>query len=123
MIRFKVVTVCRIFAFTMFIVMLMPFPTFAAMKSYTVENRTGRTIAEIYAVASDKDKLREFSLLKAPLEDGQSVSAEYDSDFRKYDLTVVFDDGEVVFWDSVNHKKAERLVVYKDGTGYNVDTD
>ena len=123
MMRFRVVSLVRIFAFTMFIVTLMPFPTFAAMKSYTVVNQTGRTIAEIYAVATDKDNHREFSLLKAPLEDGQSVSAEYDSDFRKYDLTVVFDDGEVAFWDSVNHKKAERLIVYKDGKGYNVDTD
>ena len=123
MMRFRVVSLVRIFAFTMFIVMLMPFPTFAAMKSYTVVNQTGRTIAEIYAVATDKDKIREFSLLKAPLEDGKSVAAEYDSDFRKYDLTVVFDDGEVAFWDSVNYKNAERLVVYKDGKGYNVDTD
>ncbi|MBR1806638.1 MAG: hypothetical protein IJ774_09690 [Selenomonadaceae bacterium] len=123
MMRFRVVSLVRIFAFTMFIVTLMPLPTFAAMKSYTVENRTGRTIAEIYAVAADKDKLREFRLIKTPLEDGKSVAAEYDSDFRKYDLTVVFDDGEVAFWDSVNHKNAKRLVVYKDGKGYNVDTD
>ena len=113
----------RTFLLTALIVAATQTSAFAAMKSYTVENHTGRTIVEIYAVATDKDKIREFRLLKSPLEDGKSVSAEYDTDFRKYDLTVIFEDGEVAFWDSVNHKKAERLVVYKDGKGYNVDTD
>ncbi len=113
----------RTFLLTALIVAAVQVPTFAAMKSYTVENQTGRTIVEIYAVASDKDNHREFSLLKAPLEDGKSVAATYDNDFRKYDLTVIFEDGEVGFWDSVDHKKAVKLVIYKDGKGYNVDTD
>ena len=113
----------RILVMTSLIVAAIQVPTFAAMKNYTVENHTGRTIVEIYALTSGQDNPREFRLLKSPLEDGKSVSATYDTDFRKYDLTVIFEDGEVGFWDSVDHKKAVKLVIYKDGKGYNVDTD
>lgn len=113
----------RTFLLTALIVAAVQASAFAAMKSYTVINQTGRTISAIYAVASGQDNPREFNLIKAPLEDGQSVTAEYDSDFRKYDITAVFEDGEVAFWDSVDHKKAVKLFIYKDGKGYNVDTD
>ena len=113
----------RILVMTALIVAAIQVPTFAAMKNYTVVNQTGRTIDAIFAVASDKDKPYEISLLKAPLENGKSVAAEYNADFRKYDLTVIFEDGEVAFWDEVDHKDTTRLTIYKDGTGYNVDTD
>ena len=113
----------RTFLLTALIVAATQTSAFAAMKSYTVINQTGRTIVEIFAVASGQDNPREFRLIKAPLEDGKSVIAEYDSDFRKYDITAIFEDGEVAFWESVNHKKADKLFIYRDGKGYNVDTD
>ncbi len=114
----------RIFLLTALIVASAQVPTFAAFKNFTVVNQTGRTIEAIYAVVADeKAKPYEKNLLKAPLKHGKSVESEYNADYRYYNLTVFFEDGEVAFWDSVDHKKAERLVIYKDGKGYNVDTD
>ena len=114
----------RIFLLTALIVASAQIPTFAAFKNFTVVNQTGRTIEAIYAIAADENaKPYEKNLLKQPLKHGKSVESEYNADYRYYNLTVFFEDGEVAFWDAVDCKKAVKLVIYKDGKGYNVDTD
>lgn len=121
---FKFATLLRVVGLTLLFFATAQVTTFAQPKSFTVVNQTGRTIEAIYAVAADeKAKPYEKNLLKAPLKHNKSVESEYNADYRYYNLTVFFEDGEVAFWDAVDCKKAQRLTVYKDGKGYNVDTD
>lgn len=121
---FKFATIFRIVVLTLLFFAAAQVTTFAEMKSFTVINQTGRTIEAIYAVAADeKAKPYEKNLLKAPLKHNKSVESEYNADYRYYNLTVFFEDGEVAFCDEIDHKNAKRLTIYKDGKGYNVDTD
>ena len=121
---FKFATLLRVVGLTLLFFAAAQVSTFAQLKSFTVVNQTGRTIEAIYAVAADeKAKPYEKNLLKAPLKHNKSVESEYNADYRYYNLTVFFEDGEVAFWDVVDCKKAHKLTVYKDGKGYNVDTD
>lgn len=124
MTEFKFATLLRVVILTLLFFTAAQVTTFAEFKNFTVVNQTGRTIEAIYAVAADENaEPYEISLLKAPLKHGKSVESEYNADYRKYNLTAVFEDGEVAFWDSIDHKNAKRLTIYKDGKGYNVDTD
>ena len=124
MTEFKFATIFRVVVLTLLFFAAAQVTTFAEMKSFTVVNQTRRTIEAIYAVAADENsKPYEINLLKQPLKHNKSVESEYNADYRYYNLTVFFEDGEVAFWDSVDHKKAVKLVIYKDGKGYNVDTD
>ncbi|MBR1645599.1 MAG: hypothetical protein IJ774_13940 [Selenomonadaceae bacterium] len=121
---FKFPTLLRVVVLTLLFFAAAQVPTFAELKNFTVVNQTGRTIEAIYAVAADENaKPYEKNLLKAPLKHNKSVESEYNADYRYYNLTAFFEDGEVAFWDAVDCKKAQRLTIYKDGKGYNVDTD
>lgn len=124
MTEFKFATFLRVIVLTLLFFATAQVTTFAEMKNFTVVNQTGRTIEAIYAIAADKDaKHYEKNLLKQPLKHNKSVESEYNNDYRYYNLTVFFEDGEVAFCDAIDCKKAKRLTVYKDGKGYNVDTD
>ena len=121
---FKFPTLLRVVVLTLLFFAAAQVPTFAEFKNFTVVNQTGRTIEAIYAVAADEDaEPYEINLLKKPLKHNKSVESEYNADYRYYNLTAFFEDGEVAFWDAVDCKKAQRLTIYKDGKGYNVDTD
>ena len=124
MTEFKFATLLRVVVLTLLFFAAAQVPTFAEFKNFTVVNQTGRTIEAIYAVAADENaKPYEINLLKQPLKHNKSVESEYNADYRKYNLTVFFEDGEVAFWDAVDYQKTQRLTIYKDGKGYNVDTD
>ena len=119
---FKFATL-RIVVLTLLFFAASQVPTFAEMKTFTIVNQTGRTIEAIYAVAADEDaEPYEINLLKKPLKHNKSVESEYNKDYRYYNLTVFFEDGEAAFLDAVDHKNKKRLTIYKDGKGYNAHT-
>ena len=121
---FKFATLLRVVVLTLLFFAAAQVSTFAQLKSFTIVNQTGRTIEAIYAVAADENaRSHEVNLLKKPLPNGKSVESEYDADYRYYNLTAFFEDGEVAFWDAIDHKNADKLIIYRDGKGYNVDTD
>lgn len=90
---------------------------FAGKQDFVLANKTGLTIAEVYVSASDTDNWEEDVLGQDVLEDEQSVKIRFATGATQctFDLKIVDEDGDDLFWTDIDLCKASRVTLKPKG--------
>lgn len=85
-------------------------------QNFTLKNRTGYTISEVYVSPSKAETWEEDVLGRDELDDGQTVEIDFHRSEKacKWDLKVVYDDGESAEWDSFNLCEVSTISIFYD---------
>lgn len=86
------------------ILMMAASPVMAGDQDFTLKNRTGYTIDQVYVSAAKTDDWEEDVMGKDTLGDGESVDITFGASEGacKFDLKVVYDDKEEAIWEGLN---------------------
>jgi hypothetical protein len=95
-------------------------PALAGEQDFTLVNATGYTVSQVYVSPSTANDWEEDILGKDVLADGDRTNIHFDRDTStcKWDLKVVYDDGDTAEWSAVNLCKISVVTIH-----YNADTD
>ena len=98
---------------------------FAADADFTLVNRTGLTIREIYVSATKRSQWGRDRLGDNVLENGQSKHFKFgDTPACRQDIKVVFeDDGSDAVWDNIDLCKIEKVTIRYDRKTRRVSAD
>jgi hypothetical protein len=79
-------------------------PAQAAQQDFVLDNETGYTIEEVYVSAAKTDDWEEDVLGRDVLEDGDAVKISFPrrENACRFDLKVVYDDGDDAVWTNLN---------------------
>ena len=85
-------------------ILLAPAMAAAGDQDFTLRNRTGYTIDQVYVSSANTNSWEEDVLGKDTLANGESWEIEFarSEDECSWDLKVVYDDGETAEWGGVN---------------------
>lgn len=88
----------------MLAVALIPAAAFAANQDFTLRNRTGYTINEVYVSSVRSDDWEEDVMGRDTLEDGDAVDISFSRGERacRWDLKVIYEDGDEAEWSNLN---------------------
>lgn len=86
----------------------------AGTQDFTLVNKTGLDIAEVYVSPSDSNDWEEDVLGDNSLDDGEEVTIHFnrDSTAAKWDLRIVDEDGDAVVWKGFNLLKVSKITLY-----------
>ena len=88
----------------------------AAQQDFTLVNRTGYTVNEVYVSAANARSWQEDVLGEDTLETGQNVKIRFERGARGclYDLKVVYADGDKSEWSKLDLCRISRVSIYWD---------
>lgn len=91
-------------------------PAFAGDQDFTLVNKTGYDIAEVYVSAAHDDDWGEDVMGKEMLEDGEKVDITFTSKEGAchWDLKVVYQDKDVAIWHDINLCKVSKVTLHWD---------
>ena len=87
---------------------------------FTIVNKTGWAIKEIYVAPTSSDNWEE-NIIKEPLEDGESLEVTFEPSekTKKWDLRIVWvDEGKPVYWRNYDLTEISKITLF-----YNEKTD
>lgn len=89
----------------------------AGKQDFVLANHTGLTVDELYVSPSDTDDWEEDVLGRDVLPDGQSVKIRFATGESQctYDLKIVDEDGDELFWTDINLCKATTVTLKPKG--------
>jgi len=96
---------------------LLPSPAFADGKqNFSLENHTGYKISEVYVSPSKASTWEDDVLGKDELANGETVAIRFSRSDKscKWDLKVVYDDGDTSEWDDFNLCKISIIRLFYD---------
>ncbi|MDQ2104418.1 hypothetical protein [Azospirillum isscasi] len=85
----------------------------AGQQDFTILNKTGYPLKHIYVSESDNEKWDEDVLGRDVLEDGESFDLSFGKAEKtcKWDMKVIYDDGESAIWQDLNLCKISKLTL------------
>ncbi|MFZ2404277.1 MAG: hypothetical protein WAW41_04010 [Methylobacter sp.] len=85
-----------------------------AKQDFTLVNKTGYTIDEVYVSPSAANNWLDDVLGQDVLGDGENAKIKFHSsnDICKYDLKVIYDDKEEVEWSDINLCEEEKITIH-----------
>ncbi len=88
----------------------------AAQQDFTLVNRTGYTVSEVYVSGANARSWQEDVLGDDTLDNGQHVNIHFERGARGciYDLKVVYSDGDTAQWGRIDLCKVRRISIYYD---------
>ena len=117
--------ILKLIAFLLFgLTTLLPSPGMAGGKqNFSLENRTGYKISEVYVSPSKASTWEEDVLGKEELADGETVAIRFARSDKScnWDLKVVYDDGDTSEWEDFNLCKISVIRLFynrKKGTSW-----
>jgi hypothetical protein len=89
---------------------------YAGKQDFTLFNNTGYTVDKVFVSSVGKKSWGGDILGTGNLEDGKKVDISFDEDARgcKYDLRVVYDDGDEATWSDVNLCELTKIHIHWD---------
>lgn len=86
-------------------------------QDFTLVNKTGLTVSELYVSASDDEEWGEDVLGADVLSDGEKVKIEFVGKEKQcvWDLKIVDDEEDEVVWDEINLCKAQEITLKYEG--------
>jgi hypothetical protein len=89
----------------------------AGDQDFTLRNRTGYTIDQVYVSAANDNDWGEDILGKDSMKDGVSTAIHFSrrESTCKWDLKVVFDDSENAIWEDFDLCKIEEITIKYEG--------
>ena len=99
--------------------LLLAAGAWAARQDFTLVNRTGLTISELYVSSADVDEWEEDILGVDVLPDGESVDIHFAPKERAkvWDLMIVDEDGDQVVWQGLRLDKISKVTLRYDKKG------
>lgn len=96
--------------------MLAASPALAAVQDFTLHNETGYTIERVYVSTVDTKNWEEDVLGEDVLEDEDAVDISFDAaeNTCRFDLKVVYDDGEEAMWGNLNLCTISKVEIHYD---------
>lgn len=93
---------------------VVPAAALAADQDFTLVNRTGYTIEQVYVSPIKARDWEEDVLGRDVLDDGDSVNIRFSKreDVCRWDLKVVYDDGEEAEWSDFNLCEVSRITIH-----------
>jgi hypothetical protein len=93
---------------------LLPFAAVAGPQDFSLANATGYTIDKLYVAPVSSDNWEEDILGRDQLADGESTAITFSSkvDSCKWDIKVVYDDGESVQWHNANLCNISKITLH-----------
>lgn len=94
-------------------VLFLQAPAFAGDQDFDVLNKTGYPIKHLYVSEANNNSWDEDVLGRDVLEDGDSFELKFAKGERtcKWDMKVVYDDGEAAVWQGLNLCKISKLTL------------
>lgn len=94
--------------------LLAPATALAGAQDFTLVNRTGLRIVELYISTSETDEWEEDVLGVAVLEDGASVNIHFSAkeQAKHWDLKIVDSDGDEVVWTNLNLLEISKVTLH-----------
>lgn len=85
----------------------------AGQQDFTILNKTGYALKHIYVSESDNQKWDEDVLGRDVLDDGEEFELSFDKAEKtcKWDMKVIYDDGESAVWQDLNLCKIAKLTL------------
>ncbi|WP_286192051.1 hypothetical protein [Roseomonas genomospecies 6] len=85
----------------------------AGQQDFTIMNKTGYPLKHIYVSESDNEKWDEDVLGRDVLEDGESFDLSFAKAEKtcKWDMKVIYDDGESAVWQDLNLCQISKLTL------------
>lgn len=85
----------------------------AGQQDFTIMNKTGYPLKHIYVSESDNEKWDEDVLGRDVLEDGESFDLSFGKAEKtcKWDMKVIYDDGESAVWQDLNLCQISKLTL------------
>lgn len=85
----------------------------AGQQDFTITNETGYALKHIYVSESANEKWDEDILGRDVLEDGEEFELSFDKAEKtcKWDMKVIYDDGESAVWQNLNLCKISKLTL------------
>ncbi|MBK3733518.1 hypothetical protein FBZ82_11560 [Azospirillum brasilense] len=85
----------------------------AGQQDFTILNKTGYALKHIYVSESDNQKWDEDVLGRDVLDDGEEFELSFDTAEKtcKWDMKVIYDDGESAVWQNLNLCKIAKLTL------------
>jgi hypothetical protein len=99
--------------------LLLPALAAAGTQDFTLVNKTGVDIAELYISSASTDEWEEDVLGLDLLEDGESVEITFSADEKAklWDLKVVDGEGDEIVWTDLKLNEISRVTLRFDGNG------
>lgn len=93
---------------------LIAAPAFAGDQDFTLVNKTGYDIAEVYVSPSAANRWGDDVMGKDTLDDGESVdiSFSHDAEACHWDLKVVYTDKDTAQWANVDLCKISKITIH-----------
>lgn len=100
-------------------ILLMPAVASAGSQDFTLVNRTGVDISELYISSAKTDNWEEDVLGQDVLEDGASVHITFSPKEKaaSWDLKIVDADGDEVVWEGLKLKEISKVILRYDKSG------
>lgn len=86
---------------------------------YTFMNYSGRIISYLYITATGYGNWGR-DLLPTVLGNGDSVRLQYNTDYRYYNVKVVFSDGQEAVFGGHDYRSLWRLTIFHNGNHYTI---
>ncbi|OYD80392.1 hypothetical protein [Azospirillum brasilense] len=85
----------------------------AGQQDFTIANKTGYALKHIYVSESANEKWDEDILGRDVLDDGEEFELSFDKAEKtcKWDMKVIYDDGESAVWQNLNLCKISKLTL------------
>jgi hypothetical protein len=105
-----------VFAAASLFVMASASVAFAGQQDFTLENRTGYAISEVYVSPSNTTDWEEDVMGTDVLGDGEQVEIQFsrDTDACAYDLKVTYSDGEEAVWNGFDLCTVSSIRIFYD---------
>ena len=89
-------------------------PAQAAKQDFTLVNKTGDTISQVYVSAANAKSWEEDVMGSDTLDDGEEVDIAFERGERGclYDLKVVYSDGDSAEWGRIDLCSVHRISIY-----------
>ena len=117
-------TLVKVFVLAAFLVAL-PQSSVSATQwiDYRFVNHTGYTIKELYITRTGYNNWGTDLLGSSVLSNGESKGLRYNTDWRYWDVKIVFMNNEVITWSHVDYSGTWRKTVYRDGSRYMISNN
>jgi len=96
------------------LLLLAAAPSFAGDQDFTLINETGLTIDQVYISPTTTTDWEEDILGQDFLKDGEKVHITFsrDTKAREWDLMIVDEDGDKIYWNDLDLIEAETITLY-----------
>ncbi len=94
-------------------ILFLQSPAFAGQQDFEIVNKTGYAIKHVHVSENDNNNWDEDILGRDMLEDGESVEISFAKGEKncKWDMKVIYDDGDSAVWQDLNLCKISKLTL------------